>query len=596
MKLPSFAHLLNAAQAAFSRFPLVVLVAIIGTVNIMTMIAAEHTDDLTISLRLMLTCFLGLPLLITTKVIAENQGFKGFLKWLPSLGGIALLALYFFTLQITESQEHYIDLFRFFGLNFALHLMVAFAAYMDKSSVADFWEYNKLLFVNFLVGAFYSLIIFGGLSAAILAVDQLFHLDINEKTYGHLFVLIGGLFNTTYFLYHFPKKYDGLISEAVDTQNTKVISNLTKFILIPLVGIYFLILYSYSFKILIEWELPEGWVSSLTIGFSVVGIFTYLLNYMLTRFVENNLIQRYRNNFFYVLLPLVVLLFVAIGRRVSDYGITEERYVVMALGFWLLFLSLYFIISKTDNIKVIPISLAVFTLLTVLSPFSAFQVSKKSQLKRFLAFANTHGMMQEGKLIPLQQKLSYEDYLNGSSIISFFADRNWLDELQPYVEQPIEDLYKEKENPTRYQKSLALSDYLKIASDELPPAQKNDYFHYGFNQWFSTTIEGYEIFQPIRSHYSYDEKTNGLIFNVESRQLEWKEGDNVIEIYNLQPIIENLRENYDQRQTYEKAPPAFELKGQLYDVKIAIESIGGKREGEVFEVEYLNGWGFIKKK
>ena len=35
------------------------------------------------------------------------------------------------------------------------------------------------------------------------------------------------------------------------------------------------------------------------------------------------------------LIPLIVVLFLAVWRRVSDYGITEPRYIAIVYGLWL---------------------------------------------------------------------------------------------------------------------------------------------------------------------------------------------------------------------------------------------------------------------
>jgi hypothetical protein len=43
-----------------------------------------------------------------------------------------------------------------------------------------------------------------------------------------------------------------------------------------------------------------------------------------------------------VLVPLIVMLFLAFWRRVSEYGITESRYLGLALVAWLGILVLYY--------------------------------------------------------------------------------------------------------------------------------------------------------------------------------------------------------------------------------------------------------------
>ena len=61
------------------------------------------------------------------------------------------------------------------------------------------------------------------------------------------------------FAEHFPKQF------------------FTQFILIPLLIIYVVILYFYCAKIVINWQLPRGWVSYLVLAYSIVGIFALLL-------------------------------------------------------------------------------------------------------------------------------------------------------------------------------------------------------------------------------------------------------------------------------------------------------------------------------
>ncbi|MBK9017383.1 MAG: DUF4153 domain-containing protein [Saprospiraceae bacterium] len=389
MKLPSIPYLADAFLGVVRRFPLVMLAAAAGVV--VSMVLIEHNDNIDEDecIKILMTCALGLSSLLCASIISERWKLSFPAALAPHLVVLGLLGLYYFTLEPNDDMGTIVTPVRFFGLNLAAHLAVAFLPYLDQSPVEDFWEYNKRLFGNFMVGAFYSLVIFAGLSFAILAVNELFNLDIDEKIYAHLFVVLAGIFNTAYFLAHFPKRFD-FETESVENQElatptnlfTGPLKNLTKFILIPIVAIYFLILYAFSAKILIQWELPEGWVGKLVLGFSVAGIFTYLLNYLMVKFDESFAVKGFRRWFFYVLLPMVVLLFVAIGRRMSDYGVTEARFVVAISGVWLLLMSVYFIFSKRDNIKFIPISLAFFSLVTVLGPFNAFKVSERSQVGR----------------------------------------------------------------------------------------------------------------------------------------------------------------------------------------------------------------------
>ena len=63
--------------------------------------------------------------------------------------------------------------------------------------------------------------------------------------------------------------------------------------------------------------------------------------------------------FYYLLLPLVTLLFVAIFRRINEYGITEKRYFIVVIAVWILAMIIYMLFSKTKKNRVFPLSLAV---------------------------------------------------------------------------------------------------------------------------------------------------------------------------------------------------------------------------------------------
>src|SRR5690606_24507962 len=119
-----------------------------------------------------------------------------------------------------------------------------------------------------------------------------------------------------------------------------------QYILIPLAIIYLLILYAYSAKILVEWNLPNGWVSMLILWYAVFGILAILLAYPLRDDTDNPWVRLYSRFFFVGLLPLILLLFIAVGVRIGDYGVTELRYYVVLLGIWLMMMALYFIFSK----------------------------------------------------------------------------------------------------------------------------------------------------------------------------------------------------------------------------------------------------------
>ncbi len=541
MKLPSFPFLASAFVEVLRRFPLVMAAAFIGTGAIMYMLECDNNELEKDFIKIALTCSLGLSAMLCAALVNEKWQLKMPLQLLPHLVALGLVVLYYFSLRWFDFDSVQTPV-RYFGLNLAAHLGVAFIPYLDGSPVKDFWEYNKRLFGNFMVGAFYSLVIFAGLAIAILAVDQLFNLDIDENIYGHLFVIIAGVFNTAFFLAHFPKRFD-FTAEATENQAiatatspyTTSFKNLTKFILIPIVLIYFLILYAFSTKILVTWELPEGWVGKLVLGFSVAGILTYLLNFMLVEYDDSALVKGFRKWFFYVLLPMVVLLFVAIGRRMYDYGVTEPRYVVAIAGIWLLLMSLYFIASRKDNIKFIPISLAFFSVLTVIGPFSAFRASERNQTSRLMAILEKNNMLKDGKAVPASDTLSTEEAGQFRGGIEYLTRNGYFEEMAPIFGLP-------KDSVPDWQATDKLISSLGIAN--IPSTQTYCYINFKERNQRELGVAGYEYVYQV---YSYDKNKStpaftGFTLSEGGSGLQYYLDGEKKDSFNLVPFCKQLHE------------------------------------------------------
>ncbi|MES1222646.1 MAG: DUF4153 domain-containing protein, partial [Bacteroidota bacterium] len=95
--------------------------------------------------------------------------------------------------------------------------------------------------------------------------------------------------------------------------------------------------------------------------------------------------------------PLIILLFIAIGMRVIDYGITINRYIIILLGVWLTIVCIYFAIGKT-NIKFIPVSLAVIIMIVSFGYWGMFSVSERSQINRLKTILEQGKILKDGKI------------------------------------------------------------------------------------------------------------------------------------------------------------------------------------------------------
>ena len=523
----------------------------------MMWVVEYDSSDLNVVIRLLLTAAIGVPLLLSGRLM---RGVGTGMMWntrLPEIVAILILVGLFFTFRVGEYNYLYLQSALLFGLvNLSAHLLVAVGPFLNRSSDADFWEYNKTLFSNFVIGAVYSAILYAGLSIAIVAVDNLFELHIDEKIYAHLFFLLAGVFNTAYFLYHFPEELR--LAKDQRPEYPIALRNLVKYILIPIVTIYFVILYAYSLKILVQWELPRGWVGSLVLGFSVAGIFTWLLNYFLPESDDSALVAAYRKWFFPVLLPMTLLLFVAIGRRIGDYGVTEPRMLVATTGVWLLVMCLYFIIAKRPTIKVIPASLILFALTCAIGPLSAGKVSARSQVHRLQHELELAGMWQDGKMVPASDSLDEKTAKEISSILSYMNEWEHLDQLEGWTDQ-----FSGKEK-------LSWAEMEQVREElGLKKFREKKQFSFSFDQPEGVTVSGYEYLWVIdvveNSRASNSISDNHITLNMpDGSELE----------LDVSPLFGHLKEKFGGRTSGQPAEEGtYEFQQDGWKFKFYLRSL-----------------------
>ncbi len=436
MRFPSIVSLYSSVRAVARRFPLEVFFAFLGTIAGIGLIETSNLDarPAGILLRVLMASHAGLVLSLVVSFYSEAHETGGLKRAAFRSVAIVPVVLIFMFLDPLVRQA---DIFRYFLLAAAFHLFVSYSGFWPKKDVGAFWHFNKALFLRFLTGALYSLVLFLGLAAAIGSMNFLFGFAFEWDTYAILWIVIAGLFQTFFFLSGAPvhtvspdmKSYPG---------GLKVF---TQYVLIPLASVYVVILLAYEIKIILQWELPKGLVSNLIIWYAVFGILSLLLVYPVRNSDGDRWIRTYSKSFYYLLVPLLMLLFWAVFVRVKAYGITEERYLLIVLGCWLTFITGYFRLSSRENIVVIPLSLSLVTLLAVYGPQSAFEVSRRSQLSELTGLFERYGSVAGGKLQKLRTSPSNEDERRMLNIAGYLVNKHGLEAFREHLTiQPPDSL------------------------------------------------------------------------------------------------------------------------------------------------------------
>lgn len=510
IKLPSFTHLWKNTRLVVFRFPVQTLITAFAVFISFQLIDNDHEKLTNTFFKLLALSNLAFCLTLSAKLFSEKHLTDPIKRALLVIGALALCVLLFFVLSPNWRPE---DIYKLILFCLAGHLLVSFAPFCRQNHIHAFWQYNKLLFLRFLTSALYSAVLFIGLAIALSAMHILFNLEIKSDVYLKLFVFIAIGFNTLFFLAGIPRDLNFFEQDSSYPKGLKVF---TQYVLIPLLTIYFGILLVYEVKILIDYQLPNGMVSILIIGYAVFGILSYLLIYPIRTLEGNEWMKTFSKFFFIFMIPFLILLYVAVWVRIADYAITEPRYFLVLLALWLTAVTLYFLISKKPSIQIIPISLCIIALVATFGPQSAASISKSSQIKRYKHLQNG----EEGD----KEK---------AAIINYMVNNYGLASLQALTSIDLKGIQKEiLEKPdSLYKNSYYRNEKLRdTAFAILKVSQKYENYYSSFanielqNQLIAVSSYDYMIdIQPYSN-------ANGTLASGEKINAEYIINENAIKI------------------------------------------------------------------
>lgn len=413
MRLPSIEQLARAGRQSAGRFPLVLMSAAVAAAA--GSLLPDSSIDREIVGGLLYASSLGIPLFFALDLVAERRGTRGRDRWIAR--GIAvgiLVAIY--AVRPTWSEQ--VQVLRYVQLSMAVHLLVAVAPYAGVREWNGFWQYNRSLLLRFLMAAVFSGVLYVGLTIALLAVDNLLGVSVEEETYLRMWCVIAFLFNTWFFVAGVPDHLPALDRRDDYPPALKV---LAQYVLSPLVTIYMLILTAYLARILITRVWPSGWIGYLVSSVAAAGILSLLLLYPIEEREENRWVRRYARWFYFGLIPADIMLMLAIFKRIQQYSFTEPRYFLVVLSLWLAGISLFYVISRSRNIKVIPASLAIIALATFVGPWSAYAVSRQSQTARLEGLLQRNGMLVDGQVQRPAGEVPAEDRKEIGAVVRYLA-------------------------------------------------------------------------------------------------------------------------------------------------------------------------------
>jgi hypothetical protein len=439
MPFPSIQAAAREARATLARFPLSVLS---GLTAAGAMIEAIDGHEPHWEPRLIATAGLGLALFTASVTTAERWGIATRTRWMVDGAMLAALGLLFSASLGWTDQMAFL---RFAQLLLIAHLLVAVGPYALGRREADrrlagFWQYNRFLFLRYLIAAFYAAALWVGLSIALFAVDKLFGVHVPGENYARLWAVFAFGFHPWFFLAGVPRDFAALdVLEDYPT-GLKVF---TQFVLMPLVAVYLVILTAYLGKVVITRTWPSGWIGYLVSAVSAVGVLALLLVHPIRERADSLWVNWYGRWWFVAILPPLVMLLMAVGKRVEQYGITEPRYFLLVLALWMLGLSVYYGVTASRNIKLIPLSLAFVTVLASIGPWDAYAVSRRSQVARLDRILRKNGLGRAGdagRAPAGGAAVSFEDRSQMSAILRYLHETRGAVTLAAVMGLPVDSV------------------------------------------------------------------------------------------------------------------------------------------------------------
>lgn len=400
-KIFSLNTLAQAARQCAQRFPITVAFTALLTIYLVAMAWAEHNlfserADSTVCYYLAVGCLLTTVLQLWGEEIKNNRTRLV----ANAVAHIALIAdtAYIYSIYGHASMEIFLA---HASVITALSLsMFILPFYREKNDTAS-WNFTLRLLLNGCTSWIIGGIMCGGICLLTAAVEELFGIELSNNWHRTWCVLFIFTLPTLLFIGRIP---DGEEKHDRIPRISAFLNKSIRYLFLPLLGCYLIVLYGYLAKIIIEWQLPDGWVSKLVSVLTFGSIAVVLCLYPKLHKGASKTDNRIVHFLPLAILPLLVLMTVGIVRRLSDYGVTVNRLYLLTLNIWFYLVCIRLYLSRARRIWWISASFALFFMLTSVLPFNISRFTRNWIYGKVETTINDY---YKGKL-----PMSEEAYLN----------------------------------------------------------------------------------------------------------------------------------------------------------------------------------------
>jgi len=435
-------------------------------------------------------------------------------SWIVPLVALAIIGM------TNDSAEFYLSSPKFWGANF-IALLVLLGFPFEKNNQGFTYRNFINLFHLGLATAVW-LLVFGLVAAILFTITTLFNVEFSDSFYSHVYTSLG-LFTQPLFFLVFQQRQ----AKSEMTLN-RIFEILVNFVLAPALMIFTVLLYAYVVQIIFEGVLPKGMLANITLPYLLGVLGVYALRSICAKARWETFFKFYP----YLAIVSIVLLWLAIDRRISAYAWTEQRIYLVALASAITIAYAILIIPKIRQYRLISVvvMIAIFAMTWVVNPK---EIAYQSQTERFehlltkLNLSDGQGKIRDDvdflsrlENMPENERQDWNelddvsDYLVHYLDLGLYDGSNYEEKRKAFIQR-----YGEKANDLI---SLDVYEHSFRINDSEIMVQQNSPIREAEFEWTSIDLTPYKkwIHAPVYQFYRADDNSSKKEENESKEQAE----------------------------------------------------------------------------
>ena len=367
-------------------------------------------------------------------------------SWIVPLVALAIIGM------TNDSSAFYFTSPKFWGANFIALLVLLGFPFEKNNQGFTYRNFTNLFHLGLATAVW--LLVFGLVAAILFTITTLFNVEFSYSFYSHFYTSLG-IFTQPLFFLVFQQRQ----AKSEMTLN-RIFEILVNFVLAPALMIFTVLLYAYVVQIIFEGVLPKGMLANITLPYLLGGLGVYALRSICAKARWETFFKFYP----YLAIVPIVLLWLAIDRRISAYAWTEQRIYLVALATAITIAYAILIVPKARQYRLISgvVMVAIFAMTWVVKPQ---EIAYQSQTARFEQLLKKLNLSDDSGKI--RDDVDFVERLENMPK-SELKDWKELDSVSDYLlysielDSSVEDAYQERREVFQKQYGEKSKELLKV--------------------------------------------------------------------------------------------------------------------------------------